>query len=88
LLYFLEKLLGGDEIFEPYLRAHVQEFAGRSINTNDWKDFLYSFMAKNFGDEKGQELVKLLDTVDWDAWLSGVGMVSWVNLLSRCSPTR
>ncbi|KAF9353213.1 Leukotriene A-4 hydrolase [Mortierella sp. NVP85] len=74
LLYFLEKLLGGDEIFEPYLRAHVQEFAGRSINTKDWKDFLYSFMAKNFGDEKGQELVKLLDTVDWDAWLSGVGM--------------
>ncbi|KAF9903836.1 Leukotriene A-4 hydrolase [Lobosporangium transversale] len=70
LLYYLEKHLGGAEVFEPYLRAHVQEFAGRSINTDDWKNFLYSFMEKNFGQEK----VDLLNKVDWDAWLTGTGM--------------
>ncbi|KAF9921851.1 Leukotriene A-4 hydrolase [Linnemannia zychae] len=70
LLYYLEKHLGGPDVFEPYLRAHVQEFAGRSINTDDWKAFLYSFMEKNFGQEK----VDLLNQVDWEAWLAGTGM--------------
>jgi len=70
LLYYLEKHLGGATVFEPYLRAHVQEFAGRSINTDDWKAFLYSFMERTFGQEK----VDLLNQVDWPAWLSGTGM--------------
>ncbi|KAI8604549.1 peptidase family M1-domain-containing protein [Dissophora ornata] len=70
LLYYLEKHLGGAEVFEPYLRAHVQQFAGRSINTDDWKAFLYSFMEKTFGQEK----VDLLNKVDWEAWLAGTGM--------------
>ena len=71
MLYYLEKHLGGADVFEPYLRAHVQQFAGRSINTDDWKAFLYSFMEKTFGQEK----VDLLNKVDWEAWLSGTGMV-------------
>ncbi|KAG0210630.1 Leukotriene A-4 hydrolase [Mortierella sp. GBA30] len=70
LLYYLEKHLGGPEVFEPYLRAHVQQFAGRSINTKDWKKFLYSFMESVFGQDK----VNLLNQVDWDTWLSGTGM--------------
>ncbi|KAF9575723.1 Leukotriene A-4 hydrolase [Mortierella alpina] len=70
LLYYLEKHLGGADVFEPYLKAHVQQFAGRSINTDDWKAFLYSFMEKNFGQEK----VDLLNKVDWEAWLAGTGM--------------
>ncbi|KAF9435403.1 Leukotriene A-4 hydrolase [Entomortierella beljakovae] len=70
LLYYLEKHLGGPSVFEPYLRGHVQEFAGRSINTDDWKAFLYSFMEKNFGQEK----LDLLNQVDWEGWLSGTGM--------------
>ncbi|KAG0341414.1 Leukotriene A-4 hydrolase [Podila humilis] len=70
LLYYLEKHLGGASVFEPYLRAHVQEFAGKSINTDDWKAFLYSYMGNSFGQEK----VDLLDKVDWETWLSGTGM--------------
>ncbi|KAG0052561.1 Leukotriene A-4 hydrolase [Gryganskiella cystojenkinii] len=70
LLYYLEKHLGGPAVFEPYVKAHVQEFAGRSINTDDWKAFLYSFMEKTFGQEK----VDLLNQVDWEAWLAGTGM--------------
>ncbi|KAF9430026.1 Leukotriene A-4 hydrolase [Podila epigama] len=70
LLYYLEKHLGGAEVFEPYLKAHIQEFAGRSINTDDWKAFLYKFMEKTFGQDK----VDLLNKVDWEAWLAGTGM--------------
>ncbi|KAG9326732.1 hypothetical protein KVV02_008622 [Mortierella alpina] len=69
LLYYLERHLGGPSVFESYLRAHVQQFAGRSINTEDWKAFLYSFMAENFGQTK----VDLLNQVDWKAWLDGTG---------------
>ncbi|KAG0270132.1 Leukotriene A-4 hydrolase [Actinomortierella ambigua] len=70
LLYYLENLLGGDKVFDGYLRAHVQKFAGRSINTDDWKAFLYEYMEKTHGKEK----VDLLNTVDWEAWLAGTGM--------------
>ncbi|KAF9982552.1 Leukotriene A-4 hydrolase, partial [Modicella reniformis] len=69
-LYYLEKHLGGPEVFEPYLRAHVQQFAGRSINTDDWKEFLYSYMEKTFGQDK----VDRLNQVDWAAWLTSPGM--------------
>ncbi|KAI8823567.1 peptidase family M1-domain-containing protein [Fimicolochytrium jonesii] len=59
LLYYLEKTLGGPEVFEPYLKAHVRKFAHKSINTTDFKNYLYEF----FADKKS-----ILDTVDWDAW--------------------
>lgn len=70
-MYYLEKLLGGPEVFEPYLRAHVKEFSGRSINTDDWKEFLYKYMQETHGHDK----VDLLNKVDWEAWISGRGMV-------------
>ncbi|KAG0242233.1 peptidase family M1-domain-containing protein [Mortierella sp. GBAus27b] len=70
LLYHLEKHLGGPQVFEPYLRAHVNKFAGKSINTNDWKEFLYTYMR----DTHGQEKVDLLDKVDWATWLTHPGM--------------
>lgn len=73
MLYYLEKHLGGAEVFDPYLKAHVQKFAGQSINTQEWKDYLYEFMG-----ERGKK--ELLDEVDWDTWLTGVGMVSLVTL--------
>jgi leukotriene-A4 hydrolase len=53
------------------LKAHVKEFSHKSISTDDWKTFLYSFMKEKHGDEK----VKLLDGVDWNGWLHTPGMV-------------
>jgi hypothetical protein len=78
----LEKHLGGAEVFEPYLRAHVQEFAGRSINTDDWKAFLYLFMEKTFGQDK----VDLLNKVDWETWLAGTGMVNIFHIILLSQP--
>ena len=31
------------EVFEPFLKAYVNEFKYKSITTNDWKGFLYKF---------------------------------------------
>lgn len=71
LLYYLETLLGGPNVFEPYVKAHFDKFAHTSITTQKFKDFLYwYFMKPEFDGEK----VKLLDSVDWTNWFSGVGM--------------
>jgi len=31
------------DIFEPFLKAYVNEFKFKSITTDDWKQFLYRF---------------------------------------------
>jgi len=31
------------DVFEPFLKAYVEEFKYKSINTDDWKQFLYKF---------------------------------------------
>ncbi|RNA29022.1 leukotriene A-4 hydrolase [Brachionus plicatilis] len=65
LLFYLEQILGGTEVFNKYLRAHIERFKGLSIDTNDWKQFLYEY----FSDKK-----EILDSVDWNAWLNTPGM--------------
>lgn len=70
-LYHIQQIVGGPEFFEPYMKAHIEEFAGKSIITNDWKNFLYSFMEKTFGSAKKDAL----DKIDWNGWLHSPGMV-------------
>ena len=31
------------EVFEPFLKAYIEEFKFKSINTNQWKKFLFSY---------------------------------------------
>lgn len=68
LLAYLEELVGGPSVFEPYLAAHVKQFAGKSIDTQDWKEYLIKFFAAN------QVASQKLASVDWDAWFYGLGM--------------
>ncbi|KAG8513983.1 Leukotriene A-4 hydrolase [Galemys pyrenaicus] len=65
LLFYLEQLLGGPEVFLGFLKAYVKKFSYKSITTDDWKDFLYA----HFKDK-----VDLLNQVDWNAWLHSPGM--------------
>ncbi|KAJ3359275.1 Leukotriene A-4 hydrolase [Allomyces javanicus] len=68
LLYYLEQLLG-EEAFAMYTKAYFKNFAGKSIDTEEWKQFLFDFMDHYFGQEK----IDLLKKVDWDAWLHQPG---------------
>jgi leukotriene-A4 hydrolase len=43
LLYHLEELLGGVDVFNKYLRAHIEQFKGTSINSDEWKAYLYEY---------------------------------------------
>ncbi|KAJ1676561.1 Leucyl aminopeptidase yscIV [Spiromyces aspiralis] len=69
LLYYLEQLLGGPKVFEPYMRAYIHEFQGKSITTDDWKSFLFKYIERNH-----PEKVASLNSVDWDGWLYKPGM--------------
>uniref|UniRef100_A0A8U7NV25 Leukotriene A4 hydrolase n=1 Tax=Corvus moneduloides TaxID=1196302 RepID=A0A8U7NV25_CORMO len=65
LLFYLEQLLGGPDVFIGFLKAYVQQFAYKSIVTEDWKNFLYSYF---------KDKVDVLDKVDWNSWFHAPGM--------------
>ncbi|XP_013906996.1 PREDICTED: leukotriene A-4 hydrolase [Thamnophis sirtalis] len=65
LLLHLEQLLGGPDVFIGFLRAYIQQFAYKSIVTEDWKNFLYSYF---------KDKVNVLNKVDWNAWMHTPGM--------------
>lgn len=65
LLWYLETLLGGPAVFEPFLRGYVDRFKFCSLTTHQWKTFLYEFFS---------EKAALLDTVDWQGWFYAPGM--------------
>ncbi|XP_067998884.1 leukotriene A-4 hydrolase [Melanerpes formicivorus] len=65
LLFHLEQLLGGPDVFMGFLKAYIQQFAYKSIATEDWKDFLYSYF---------KDQVDVLDKVDWNSWFYAPGM--------------
>ncbi|NXD64280.1 LKHA4 hydrolase, partial [Eolophus roseicapillus] len=65
LLFYLEQLLGGPDIFIGFLKAYVQQFAYKSVITEDWKKFLYSYF---------KDKVDVLDKVDWNSWFHAPGM--------------
>ncbi|KAG0172804.1 Leukotriene A-4 hydrolase [Apophysomyces sp. BC1034] len=70
LLYHIEKVVGGADIFEPYMKAHVEKFASQSITTEDWMAHLYAY----FEEHHGKETVDKLNTIDFDLWINGTGM--------------
>ncbi|KAJ1981922.1 Leucyl aminopeptidase yscIV [Dimargaris xerosporica] len=72
-LFYLEQHLGGAAVFEPYMRAYIRRFAGESIDTQQWKDFLYEHMTVHHPDGAAKAHA-LLEQVAWDAWLYNPGM--------------
>ncbi|TIB14478.1 hypothetical protein E3P92_01911 [Wallemia ichthyophaga] len=67
-LYYLEKTVGGLDVFLPFVRSYVQTFKGKSIATADFHTHLFDFFS---GDKAATEQ---LDKVDFDAWYNGTGL--------------
>lgn len=65
LLYHLEQLLGGSDVFMGFIKAYIQRFAFNSVTTDDWKQFLYSYF---------EDKADVLNKVDWNAWFYTPGM--------------
>lgn len=69
LLYVLEELVGGPTVFEAFFKAHIQRFAGRSINSQDFKASLQAYFA-----EGNVEVAAKLQAFEWEKWFFGRGM--------------
>ncbi|TFK89276.1 zincin [Polyporus arcularius HHB13444] len=69
-LLHLERMLGGLDVFLPYIYDYVSTFMGKSITTEQWKQHLYAYFDKHGGEEK----IKALNRVKWDEWLYGEGL--------------
>jgi leukotriene-A4 hydrolase len=68
LILYLERLVGGLDVFLPFIRSHFTTFYDRSVTTDEWKQHLFDFYAGN------KEITKKLEDVDWQAWLYGEGL--------------
>ncbi|EEC17057.1 protease, putative [Ixodes scapularis] len=64
-LYYLEELLGGPDVFNPFLKSYIEKFKYKSVDTWQWKEYLLQY----FKDKED-----VLSTVDWKAWLHGPGL--------------
>ncbi|XP_077991660.1 leukotriene A-4 hydrolase-like [Glandiceps talaboti] len=67
LLFYLETLVGGPEVFEPFLRSYIDNFKYKCLTTAEWKDYLFSFF-------KDKVAEGVFDKVDWKAWFHTPGM--------------
>ncbi|KAB7500706.1 Leukotriene A-4 hydrolase [Armadillidium nasatum] len=64
-LWYLENLLGGPEVFDPFLKAYIEKYHHQSIDTEVFKSFLLNYFS---------DKAEVLKTVDWNAWLKTPGM--------------
>ncbi|CAD7703430.1 unnamed protein product [Ostreobium quekettii] len=63
-LYFLQVLLGGPTIFEPFMKAYVEDFKLKTLTTNDFKEYFLTYFDGH----------PCVGGIDWDAWLYSPGL--------------
>ncbi|GAA6008260.1 hypothetical protein JCM10207_000057 [Rhodosporidiobolus poonsookiae] len=68
-LYYLEKVVGGLEVFNPYQKDYIKTFSGKSITTADFERHFWQYW--NQYPEKAK---KLREEVDWEKWFNGEGL--------------
>uniref|UniRef100_A0A3P9K287 Leukotriene A(4) hydrolase n=1 Tax=Oryzias latipes TaxID=8090 RepID=A0A3P9K287_ORYLA len=65
LLYHLEELMGGPEVFMGFVKSYIQLYAYGSVTTDDWKNYLFTYF---------KDQAEALNRVDWNAWMFTPGM--------------
>jgi len=63
LLYYLEQQFSRPA-FLAFFKAYIIKFANCSITTDDFRNFLRTFMQEHY-----PEKVKIWDAIDWNTWL-------------------
>ncbi|CAH1108665.1 unnamed protein product [Psylliodes chrysocephalus] len=63
-LRYLESIVGGPTVFEPFLRSYFQTFKYKSIDTDDFKRFFDNYFKD----------VSAIKSIDWKTWLYAPGM--------------
>jgi len=63
-LWYLEDLVGGGAVFEPFLKAYYTKFAYKSIDSEAFKSYFLEYFSSN------EEVKK----IDWNTWFNSPGM--------------
>lgn len=66
-LLHLEQVVGGFDVFLPYVKAYFHAFYDRSVTTEEWQTHLFTYYESN------PAILAKLKAVEWDAWLHGEG---------------
>ena len=74
MLQYLENLVGGESVMNKYLRAHVEQFAHKTVNSAQFKEFFLSYMR-----DTAKVAEATLASIDWDTWYNKPGMPSVQN---------
>ncbi|KAL6763643.1 peptidase family M1-domain-containing protein [Haematococcus lacustris] len=64
LLYYLEGLVGGPAVFEPFMRAYLAAHAFKTVTSQGFKDFVLNYFKDN----------EAIGQIDWDAWYHAPGL--------------
>ncbi|MBN3288325.1 LKHA4 hydrolase, partial [Polyodon spathula] len=63
LLYHLEELLGGPEVFMGFVKSYIQMFAYSSVTTDDWKNYLYTYFKDKINTSLNSEQVHSISCI-------------------------
>jgi len=69
LLWYLEQLVGGPAVMDPFLRAHCKRFEFSATTSQEWRDFFVTYMKEHAVPDS------VLNQIDWEAWLHKPGML-------------
>jgi leukotriene-A4 hydrolase len=67
LLVYLQQLVGGAKLFDPFFRAWIEANHYKCVTSFDFKAFFHTYFA-------GKVDEATLNKVDWDAWFNTPGM--------------
>ena len=68
-LTYLENLVGGEKVMNPYLRAHCERYAHSTVNSQQFREFFMSYMR-----DTAKVPAETLAQIDWDKWYFTPGM--------------
>lgn len=66
-LYYLEQLVGGPSVFEPFFKTYIQTNRFKSIDTDTFKSQFLDYFTKTGSSN-------LIQDIAWDSWLFTPGM--------------
>ena len=66
LLAYLERLVGGPDVYIPFFKAYIEKFASTPVTSDDFRAFFTDYFKI-----RG---VDAIDQVDWETWLHKPGM--------------
>jgi len=77
-LTYLEGLVGGSAVMDPFLKAHCERYAHSTVNSVEWKPFFLKYMS-----EVAHIPQATLDSIDWDSWYHKSGMLPVSNTFDQ-----